>query len=184
MPTISERLSDDLKTAMRAGEKARLDTIRSARAALQQAQLDAAKQQYDEAVRTIEARYADDPEARETALAGMSADAHAPLAPEAQEAVIAKEVKRRREAADMYHKAGRPELAAQEEAEATVLLEYLPTMLSADELRPQIAAVIAELGLSGPSAMGKLMPTLLERFKGRAEGRMLSQIARELLVSG
>jgi hypothetical protein len=54
-------------------------------------------------------------------------------------------------------------------------------MLSTDELRPQVAALIAELGLSGPAAMGKLMPTLIERFKGRAEGRDLSQVARELL---
>ncbi|MFV9507460.1 MAG: GatB/YqeY domain-containing protein [Oscillochloridaceae bacterium umkhey_bin13] len=182
--TISERLADDLKTAMRAGEKARLETIRSARAALQQAQLEAAKQQYDEAARAIEAQFADDPAAREAALATISADAHAPLSAEAQETVLTKEVKRRREAAEMYHKAGRPELAAQEEAEAAILQDYLPTMLSTEELRPQLAAVIAELGLSGPAAMGKLMPVLMERFKGRAEGRMLSQLARELLAGG
>ncbi len=50
-----------------------------------------------------------------------------------------------------------------------------------DELRPQVAALIDELGLSGPQAIGKLMPQLMERFKGRAEGRVLSQLARELL---
>jgi len=44
--------------------------------------------------------------------------------------------------------------------------------------------VIAELGVSGPSAMGKVMPVLLERFKGRAENRILSQVARELLSTG
>jgi hypothetical protein len=53
--------------------------------------------------------------------------------------------------------------------------------MSAEELRPEVAAVIAELGLSGPAAMGKLMPVLVERFKGRADGRLLSQTARELL---
>jgi uncharacterized protein YqeY len=179
--TISERLAADLKEAMRAGEKARLETIRSARAALQNAQLEAAKQKYDAEARAIEARHPDDQAAREAALAAIGADPHAPLAPEAQEAVIAKEIKRRREAAELYHKAGRAELAAQEEAEAAVLAGYLPKMLSADELRPQVAALIAELGLSGPAAMGKLMPTLMERFKGRAEGRDLSQVARELL---
>ncbi len=179
--TISEQLVADLKTAMKAGEKARVEAIRSARAALQNAQLEAAKQKYDAAVREIEAQYAGDPAAREAALAAISADSHAPLEPVAQEAVIAKEIKRRNEAAEMYHKGGRPELAAQEEAEAAVLQAYLPKMLSVEELRPEVAALIAELGLSGPAAMGKLMPVLLERFKGRADGRALSQVARELL---
>lgn len=179
--TISERLVEDLKAAMKAGEKARVEAIRSARAALQAAQLDAAKQKYDAEARAIEQHFANDQDAREAALAAISADPHAPLSAEAQEAVIAKEIKRRREAAEMYHKGGRAELAAQEDAEAAVLQSYLPRMLSRDELRPQVAALITELGLSGPASMGKLMPTLMERFKGRAEGRDLSQVARELL---
>lgn len=180
--TISERLVADLKEAMKAGDKSRVETIRSARAALQNAQLDAAKQKYDQAAREIEARYADDQAAREAALAAIGADPHAALAPEAQEAVLAKEIKRRYEAAELYRKAGRAELVAQEEAEAAVLQGYLPRMLSADELRPEVAALIAELGLSGSAGMGKLMPALLERYKGRAEGRILSQVARELLT--
>lgn len=180
--TISERLVDDLKTAMKAGDKARVEVIRGARAALQNAQLEAAKQKYDAAAREVEARHAGDQAAREAALAAIGADPHAPLPPEAQEAVLAKEIKRRNEAAELYRKAGRAELAAQEEAEAAVLQSYLPKMMSADELRPEVAAVIAELGLSGPAAMGKLMPVLLERFKGRAEGRTMSQLARELLT--
>ena len=56
-------------------------------------------------------------------------------------------------------------------------------MLSPEELRPLVAAVIAELGVSGPAAMGKVMPVLLERFKGQAENRTISQVARELLSS-
>lgn len=183
MATISERLMADLKQAMRAGEKARVEVIRGARAALQSAQLEAAKQRYDAAALVIEAEHGGDAAAREAALAAISADGHAPLEPEAQQAVIAKEIKRRRDAAEMYHKGGRPELAAQEEAEAAVLQGYLPQMLGVAELRPEVAALIAELGLSGPSAMGKLMPVLLERYKGRADGRALSQVARELLSS-
>jgi uncharacterized protein len=183
MATISERLASDLKEALRAGEKARVEVIRGARAALQNAQLEAAKQRYDGAALAIEAEHADDAAAREAALAAISADGHAPLAPEAEMAVIAKEIKRRHDAADLYRKGGRPELAAQEEAEAAVLQVYLPQMLGVAELRPEVAALIDELGLSGPAAMGKLMPVLLERYKGRAEGRALSQVARELLSS-
>jgi uncharacterized protein YqeY len=180
--TISERLTADLKDAMRAGDRARVETIRGARAALQSAQLEAAKQKYDAAARAIEAQYAGDVAARDAALAGISADAHEPLDPAAQEAVIAKEIKRRREAAEMYQKGGRAELAAKEEAERAILEAYLPKMLSADEVRPEAAAIVGELGLSGPAAMGKLMPVLIERFKGRADSRTLSQVARELLA--
>ncbi len=182
MTTISERLEADLKTALKAGERVRVEVIRSARADLQQAQLEAARERYETAARTIEARYAGDAVARDAALAAISADYHEPLAPEMQEAVLARAIKRRREAAEMYQRGGRPELAAAEEAEAVVLQTYLPPMLSRAELRPLVAAVISELGLSGPAAMGRLMPVLIERFKGRAEGRDLSLVARELLA--
>lgn len=181
--SISERLADDLKTAMRAGDKARVETIRSARAAIQSAQLAAAKEKYEAAALVIEAELAHDKEARDAALAAISANPHTPLGQEAEEAVIAKELKRRAEAAEMYRKGGREELAAREDAEAELLRSYLPQMLSADELRPEVAALIAELGLSGPASMGKLMPALQQRFKGRAENRTLSAVARELLSS-
>lgn len=180
--TIEERLTADMKEAMRGGDKLRLETIRTARAALQNARLEAAKQRYDQAARAIEAQHANDQAAREAALAAISADSHAALDQAAQEAVISKEIKRRRESAEMYHKGGRAELAEREEAEIAVLESYLPKMLSADELRPEVAALIGELGLSGPQSMGKLMPALLERFKGRAESRTLSQLAKELLA--
>lgn len=179
---IQERLQADLKESMRSGDKVRTEIIRGARAALQTAQLDAAKQQYDAAARAIEQQYADNPDARDAALAAIRADAHAPLSDVVQEAVIAKEIKRRRDAAEIYHKAGRADRAAVEESEARILETYLPQQLSAEELRPQVSAAIAELGLQGPAAMGKLMPVLMERFKGRVEGRLLSQIAKELLA--
>lgn len=182
--SIQERLVVDLKEAMRSGDKLRVEVIRNARAALQNAQLEAAKRSYDEAARDIEAQLADTPEARDTALAAIAADAHAPLDASAQEAVIAKEVKRRHDAAELYRKAQRLDLVEKEEAEARILESYLPQQLGVEELRPQIAALIGELGVSGPAAMGTVMPVVMERFKGRADGRVLSQIVRELLVGG
>lgn len=182
MTSIQDRLTADMKDAMRAGDKARVAVIRTTRAALQSAQLDAAKQRYDAAARAIEAEHADDAAARDAALAAISADSHVDLDQAAAEAVIAKEIKRRRDAAEIYRKAGREDLAAGEDAEAAVLEGYLPKQLSADELRPMVAELIAELGLSGPASMGKLMPALMERLKGRADGRLLSQVARELLT--
>ncbi|HEU5014573.1 MAG TPA: GatB/YqeY domain-containing protein, partial [Roseiflexaceae bacterium] len=65
--------------------------------------------------------------------------------------------------------------------EATILEAYLPKQLTPDELRPQVVAAINELGVSGPSDMGKVMPVLMQRFKGRADGRVLSQLVREVL---
>ncbi|NNJ12672.1 GatB/YqeY domain-containing protein [Chloroflexales bacterium ZM16-3] len=182
MTSIQDRLTADMKDAMRAGEKARLTVIRTTRAALQSAQLEAAKQRYDAAAREIEARHADDPAARDAALSAISADAHVVLDEADAEAVIAKEIKRRRDAAEIYRKASREDLASQEDSEAAILEAYLPKQMSVEELRPAVADLIAELGLSGPSSMGKLMPALMERFKGRAEGRLLSQVARELLA--
>ncbi len=179
---IHEQLQSDLKQAMRSGDKLRVEVIRSARAALQNAQIEAARQKYAAQAREIESRLADDAEARDAALAAIAADYHTPLVPADQIAVITKEIKRRRDAAEMYHKASQAERAAAEEAEARILEQYLPQQLTGDELRPQIADLIAELGLRSPADMGKLMPVLMERFQGRAEGRLLSQVARELLT--
>jgi uncharacterized protein YqeY len=180
--SIQERLAADLKDAMRSGAKDRVNVIRTTRAALQSAQLELAKQRYDAAARAVEEQNATDPEARDAALGAISADSHVALDDVAAEAVIAKEIKRRRDAAEIYRKAGREDLAGPEDAEAIILESYLPKQLSVDELRPAVADLIAELGLRGPSSMGKLMPALMERFKGRAEGRLLSQVARELLA--
>lgn len=179
--TIQERLQADMKDAMRSGETQRRDVIRSARAALQAAQLEAAKSLFDRLRQEIETRLAGDPAAIEAELGQINADAHAPLDPQSQEAVIAKEIKRRRDAAEAYRNVGREDRAQEEDAEARILEVYLPKQLSADELRPAIAAIIAELGINGSAALGKLMPVLMERFKGRAEGRIINQVARELL---
>lgn len=189
--TLQEKLQQDLKAAMKAGDRRRVEVIRNARAALQSAQLEADKQRYDvarrEADQSANAHGEEDEEAAGEAAASCVFDEikaqSVPLSEEEQQAVITREVKRRREAAEIYQRAGQHERAEQEEAEASILQEYLPRQLSADELRPQVAAVIAELGVSGPAAMGKVMPVLLERFKGQADGRTLSQLARELLTT-
>lgn len=180
--SIADRLQDDMKEAMRSRDTFRLGVIRMARAALQTAQQDAAKTRFETAKAELEKKLGNDPAALEAALATMELDPRAPLEEAAQETVLAQEIKRRHSAAEVFRKGGREDRAVQEEAEAEVLASYLPKQLSADELRPQVAALIAELGLKGPASMGKLMPVLVERFKGRAEGRVLSQLARELLA--
>ena len=145
--TIQERLQDDMKTAMRAKDQQRLDTIRMALAALKNMRIEKGAE-LDEA------------------------DAMA---------VLHKEAKRRRDAANEYRQVNRADLAEQEEAELAIIEAYLPQQLSADELRPQVQAIINEVGATGPGDMSKVMPVLMERFRGQADGRVLSQLTRELL---
>ncbi|MFD3163595.1 GatB/YqeY domain-containing protein [Herpetosiphon sp. NSE202] len=95
--------------------------------------------------------------------------------------VIQKEAKRRRDAMAEYNKANRPDLAASEEVELAMIEAYLPTMLSADELRPAIAAIIAELGATSIADLSKVMPAAMQRFKGKAEGRVINEVVRSLL---
>lgn len=98
-------------------------------------------------------------------------------------AVIGTQVKQRREAAQMYRSNDRPELAAKEEAELAVLQEYLPAQLSEDELCTIVAEVIAEVGATSLKDMGKVMPLVMARTKGTAEGKLVNQLVREKLTS-
>jgi uncharacterized protein YqeY len=96
--------------------------------------------------------------------------------------VIGTQVKQRREAAQMYSDNGRPELAAKEEAELRVLQQYLPAQLSEAEVRVIVTAVIAEVGAVSARDMGKVMPQVMARTKGAAEGKLVNQIVRECLA--
>lgn len=97
-------------------------------------------------------------------------------------AVISTAVKQRREAAQMYHDNSRPELAAKEEAELAVLQQYLPAQLGEAEIREIVAAVIAECGASSMKDMGKVMPLVMAKTKGSADGKMVNQLVREQLA--
>src|SRR5215470_8015822 len=120
---IQERLQNDLKSAMRAHDRLRVDVIRLALAALKNAQIALVEAAYDEAVaaapKTLD-------EHGQVVTPEVAIDRNMQLSETAMQETLAKEVKRRHDAADLYRKGGRPELAAQEEAEAAILAEYLP----------------------------------------------------------
>ncbi|HMB17177.1 MAG TPA: GatB/YqeY domain-containing protein [Pelovirga sp.] len=97
-------------------------------------------------------------------------------------AVISTLVKQRRESAELYRSNDRPELAAKEEAELAVLQGYLPAQLSEDDVRTLVAAVIAETGATAIKDIGKVMPVVMAKTKGSAEGRLVNRIVRELLA--
>ncbi len=96
--------------------------------------------------------------------------------------VIGTAVKQRREAALMYSENERPELAAKEEAEMAVLQQYLPAQLSEVEVSVIVVAVIAETGATSMQDMGKVMPKVMAKTKGSADGKMVNQLVRKHLA--
>jgi uncharacterized protein len=95
--------------------------------------------------------------------------------------LIAREARRRREAADAFEAAGRGNQAAAERAEDRVLTGYLPAQLGDDELASIVAEVIKETGASGMAAMGQVMKAVTPRVAGRAEGgRVAAEVRRAL----
>ena len=95
--------------------------------------------------------------------------------------IIQKLVKQRKESAQQYNDAGRPELAENELAEAACMEVYLPKQLSEAEVEAKLAEIIAEVGASQPSDMGKVMGVATKRLAGLAEGRMISALVKKLL---
>jgi uncharacterized protein YqeY len=97
--------------------------------------------------------------------------------------VIAREAKKRREAAEAFDGGGRPELAARERAEGQVLDEYLPAQLSDAEIAEIVRSAIESTGASGPQAMGQVMKVVQPQVAGRAEGGRIAAVVREQLGS-
>ena len=96
-------------------------------------------------------------------------------------AVLMKEVKMRQDSLEEFKKADRQELVAQAEEEIEILKKYLPAALSDDELKAIVAEVVTEVGATGPKDMGKVMPAVMAKTKGRADGKRISAMVRELL---
>ena len=97
--------------------------------------------------------------------------------------IIQKLVKQRKESAQQYTDAGRPELAANELAEVAEMEVYLPKQLSEDEVKAELTKIIAEVGASQPSDMGKVMGVATKRLAGLAEGRLISTLVKQLLAN-
>ena len=114
--------------------------------------------------------------------AGKEEDA-GELDEDAVQAIIQREAKRRRDAAEAYDKAGRKDLADKERAELAALEPYLPQQLSDEEIDAIAREVIAEVGATSMRNMGMVMSTIMPRVAGRADGRQVQQIVRRLLSS-
>lgn len=100
----------------------------------------------------------------------------------AEVAVVKRAVGQRVEAADQYEKGGRADLVEKERAEIAVIEGYLPRMLSEDETRTLVQAVVEELGLASKKDMGALMKTVMARHRSELDGKLVQKVAAELLA--
>jgi uncharacterized protein YqeY len=96
-------------------------------------------------------------------------------------AVLRKQARRRRDTIAELQQVDRPDLLAAEEAELAILEEYLPALLSREEIVAEARQVIEEVGATGMGQMGPVMGQLMSKLKGRADGRLVNQVVRELL---
>ena len=151
---LRERLTAEMKAAMKAGERQRLSTIRMVQAALKD--------------RDIEARGAGRGQASEDEAL----------------ALLQKMIKQRVEAAGVYEQGGRPELAENERAEAAVIQTFLPQQLDEAETRAAIQAAIAESGAAGPKDMGRVIGALKAKYAGRMDFGRASGLVKEALAKG
>ena len=148
---MREKINDDLKTAMKAGEKVRVGTLRLINAAIKSADIDArpsGKDKVDEA--------------------GVLA-------------VLTKMIKQRRDSIEQFVAGGRQELADKEAAEIKVIEAYLPKQMDVAEAKAAIAAAIAEVGAASQKDMGKVMAALKARYAGQMDFGKASAAVKELL---
>jgi hypothetical protein len=96
--------------------------------------------------------------------------------------ILQKMVKQRKESADMFTQAGRAELAADELAQCKIIEQYLPAMLSDEELTAAVREIIAQVGATSMQDMGKVMGVATKQLAGKAEGKAINLKVRELLA--
>ncbi|CAA2140817.1 GatB/YqeY domain-containing protein [Methylobacterium bullatum] len=148
---LRARLTTEMKEAMKAGDKAKLATVRMIQAALKD--------------KDIEAR-------------GLGKE---PASEEEILALLQKMIKQRNESAGVYEQGGRPELAETERAEAAIIAGYLPQQMDEAETRAAIEAAVAETGAAGPKDMGKVIAALKGKFAGRMDFGKASGLVKDVL---
>lgn len=144
---LRDRISEDMKKALKSRDKLTLDTIRMVLSAIKNKEIEKKRNLDDSLV----------------------------------EALISTLVKQRREAAELYRKGDREELAQKEEKEIAILKAYLPKALSEAELIAIIDAAISETGASSPAEMGKVMKLVMSKTAGKAEGKIVGALVRKQL---
>src|SRR5246127_2032614 len=105
------------------------------------------------------------------------------LTEESATKALQKEVKKRRETAEIYTTQNRPELAEVEIAQANVIESYLPKQMGTDELKAELKKIISQVGASSPADIGKVMGTASKALAGKADGKAISEMVKQLLAN-
>jgi uncharacterized protein YqeY len=104
------------------------------------------------------------------------------IAPEKEISLLQKMVKQRKESLEIYQQQNRTDLAQKESEEIAVIEAFLPRQLSAEEIKAELRQVISETGASSPADMGKVMGAAQKKLAGRADGKTISALVKELLA--
>ena len=97
--------------------------------------------------------------------------------------MLQKLVKQRKDSLEIYEQQNRTDLAQKEKEEIEIIEKFLPKQLSADELRSEVAAIISEVGASSPADMGKVMGAATKKLAGKADGKTISALVKEMLTN-
>jgi uncharacterized protein YqeY len=149
--SLKDQISDDIKAAMKAKDKVRLETVRSIKKVILE---------------------------KESELRAKGQDA---LNTDQELEVLTQQAKQRRDAIAQYHQAGRVELADQEEKELEIIESYLPKQLTDDEISAALDDIITQVGATSPKDMGKVMGPAMKQFKGKADGQKVQSMVKEKL---
>lgn len=114
-------------------------------------------------------------------VAKTAEGAHGELKEEDETKLLQKLVKQRRDSLEIFTQQNRTDLAAKEQEEIEVIEKFLPKQLSADELKAEVSSIIAESGAKSPAEMGKVMGLANKKLAGRADGKAISSIVKELM---
>ena len=146
--TLSQKISDDMKIAMKSGDKLKLETLRTVRAQM-----------------------------IELTKRGTGTD----ITPDEEISALLAAAKKRKEAIDLYRKAGREELARQEEQELEIINSYLPKQLSKEEAEKTVESIVTQCGASSMKDLGKVMSLAMKELKGKIDGKTVQDIVKQKL---
>jgi uncharacterized protein len=151
--SLQQRLADDLKKALKSGDRQRIGVLRMLKARILDKEVE---------LRTSKGRdyRLDDEEVRETLRAYA---------------------KQRRQSVEAYQEAGRADLAANEQAEMELVSEYLPKAPTPERIQEIVEQTATELNAAGPRDFGRVMKEAMARLEGSADGRQVSEIVRRVL---
>lgn len=146
--TLGQQISEDMKAAMKSGDKTKLETLRTVRAHM-----------------------------IELSKRGTGSE----ISPEEELSALLVAAKKRKEAIDIYRKAGREDLASQEEKELAIITSYMPKQMSREEAETIVAKIVMDTGATTSKDFGKIMPLAMKELKGKIEGSIVQDIVRKKL---